>query len=164
MRAWPDRPRDHERASFWPDSSRHDPTPGRGGIPHEPILIKYFPPKNQVLHTVAYTLYGEGDHSHSVGLAEWVNPSPAWASTPARAHASRRFPLEWHTVSGRGRGADDAPARLHQTPLGPEGRAVRPGRHLRPGPFRSLDRSRSRSGLHPCHQTSGSAAPRNERG
>ena len=32
-----------------------------------------------------------------------------------------------YTVSGRGHGADDAPAWPHQTPLGPEGRAVRPG-------------------------------------
>lgn len=35
--------------------------------------------------------------------------------------------VKWYTVSGRGRGADDASARLHQTPLSPEGRAVRPG-------------------------------------
>jgi len=35
--------------------------------------------------------------------------------------------VKLYTVSGRGRGADDAPARLHQTPLSPEGRAVRPG-------------------------------------
>ncbi len=35
--------------------------------------------------------------------------------------------VKWYIVSGRGRGADDAPVRLHQTPLGPEGRAVRPG-------------------------------------
>jgi hypothetical protein len=46
-----------------------------------------------------------------------------------------------YTVSGRGCGADDAPARLRQTPQGPEGRAVRPGRHTRPGPFRALDQS-----------------------
>ena len=33
--------------------------------------------------------------------------------------------VKCYTVSGRG--ADGAPARLHRTPLGPEGRAVRPG-------------------------------------
>jgi hypothetical protein len=73
------------------------------------------------------------------------------------------LPVKWSTVSGRGRGADDAPARLHRTPLGPEGRAARPGRHSARSVQGALDRSQIDIGIHPCNQRAGSIAPKNER-
>jgi hypothetical protein len=35
--------------------------------PHKPTLYLKLSTKNQVLHTVAYTLYGEGDHAPPAG-------------------------------------------------------------------------------------------------
>jgi hypothetical protein len=91
------------------------------------------------------TKIGSCTHLPTLCMVRAITPSAGRVRETAadvRLHVGQDLrirPLsgKWSTVSGRGRGAGDAPTRLHRTPLGPEGRAVRPGRHIRPGPFRA---------------------------
>jgi hypothetical protein len=74
-----------------------------------------------------------------------VITTPSAAREPAGLASHRqglRIPplsVKWYTESGRG--ADGAPARLHQTPLALKGGPSAWARHVRPGPFRALDQS-----------------------
>ena len=66
--------------------------------PHKPTLYLKLSIKNQVLHTVAYTLYGDGDHAPPAGGVR--EPT---ADVGLHTGKGLRIPppsVKWSTVSG----------------------------------------------------------------